>query len=60
MSCIGNYSLPTFFSPLGIGVLCGNCGEGLGVSALLNECVTCSDASGLLIAGLSMLTIWIT
>ena len=38
-----------------LGILCGNCIEGLGVSALLNECVTCGDASGLLIAGLGKL-----
>ena len=36
------------------GVLCGQCdGEDKGVSALLNECVSCSDASGLLILALS-------
>ena len=36
------------------GVLCGDCLEGLGVSALLNACVSCTNYSGLLIAGLSM------
>ena len=32
------------------GVLCGECRNGSGVSALLNRCVTCSDAMGLLVA----------
>eukprot|EP00731_Ephydatia_muelleri_P010295 Em0005g881a len=32
------------------GVLCGDCVEGHGVSVLRNRCVTCSDASGVLIA----------
>ena len=36
-----------------IGVLCGGCRDGLGVSALLNKCVTCSDSNGLLIVILS-------
>ena len=37
-----------------VGVLCGECrDESEGVSALLNECVTCSDTSGLLILALS-------
>ena len=31
------------------GYLCGECGNGRGVSALLNNCVTCSDAFSLLI-----------
>ena len=35
------------------GVLCGSCRNGYGVSALLNKCVTCHDASGMLIAVLS-------
>ena len=35
------------------GVLCGSCRNGYGVSVLLNECVTCPDASGMLIAVLS-------
>ena len=36
------------------GILCGECRrEDEGVSALLNECVDCSDASGLLILVLS-------
>ena len=40
-----------FLSP---GTLCGECREeGMGVSALLNECVTCTSASGLLILSLS-------
>ena len=32
------------------GVLCGECRNGSGVSALLNRCVTCSNAMGLLVA----------
>ena len=40
------------------GILCGECrDEGKGVSALLNNCVTCSNASGLLILALSQLYI---
>ena len=35
---------------LSAGVLCGNCRDGYGVSVLLNKCVTCHDASGILIA----------
>ena len=35
------------------GELCGVCRDGKGVSALLNKCTTCSDASGLLILLLS-------
>ena len=31
-------------------MLCGECRNGCGVSALLNRCVTCSDAMGLLVA----------
>ena len=31
-------------------MLCGECRNGSGVSALLNRCVTCSDAMGLLVA----------
>ncbi len=31
------------------GVLCGECEGGYGVSALLSNCVTCSDAYSLLI-----------
>ena len=38
---------------LSAGVLCGNCRDGYGVSVLLNKCVTCHDASGILIAVLS-------
>ena len=34
------------------GVLCGDCKNG-GVSALLNKCVSCHNASGILIAALS-------
>ena len=36
-----------------LGVLCGRCQDDKGVSALLSHCVSCHDASGLLIAGLS-------
>ena len=32
-----------------VGCLCGSCEDGYGVSALLNNCVTCHDASGTLI-----------
>ena len=39
------------------GVLCGDCRNGYGVSVLLNKCVTCHDASGLLIVVLSKLQI---
>ena len=35
------------------GVLCGDCRNGYGVSVLLNKCVTCPNASGILIAALS-------
>ena len=31
-------------------MLCGECRNGSGVSVLLNRCVTCSDAMGLLVA----------
>ena len=31
-------------------MLCGECRNGSGVSALLNRCVTCSDVMGLLVA----------
>ena len=36
------------------GVLCGDCDASMGVSALMNECVTCSEAHGLLIATLGI------
>ena len=36
-----------------VGYLCGDCKNGEGVSALLNRCVNCSDAYGILIAVLS-------
>ena len=39
------------------GVLCGDCDANMGVSALMNQCVTCSDAHGLLIATLGILLI---
>ena len=35
-----------------IGYLCGQCGNGKGVSALLNNCVSCERASILLIIAL--------
>lgn len=35
------------------GILCGECQEGKGVSVLLNDCVSCPKAQGLLILGLS-------
>ena len=38
-----------------IGYLCGDCKDGKGVSALLNNCVDCSDVNGILIAVLSKL-----
>ena len=41
-----------------LGELCGNCRDGKGVSALLNRCVSCSDASGLLILALSKTNKW--
>ena len=40
-----------------LGVLCGQCQGDKGVSALLNKCVSCHDASGVLIAGLSKPTV---
>ena len=39
------------------GVLCGQCRGDKGVSTLLNKCVSCHDASGLLLAGLSKTTV---
>ena len=41
--------------PYTIGVLCGECEGGKGVSVLLNDCVSCPNAQGLLILGLSKL-----
>ena len=35
-----------------LGYLCGQCGNGKGVSALLNKCVSCGNASVLLIIAL--------
>lgn len=35
------------------GALCGGCTDNKGFSVLLNRCVTCADASGLLILVLS-------
>ena len=50
------YILMNFLIPE-LGVLCGQCrNDEFGVSALLNKCVSCHDASGTLIAGLSKLT----
>ena len=43
-----------------LGVLCGRCQDDKGVSALLNHCVSCHDASGLLIALLSKPKLHIT
>ena len=39
------------------GILCGTCPEGHGVSALLERCVTCSDANAILIPLLILLDI---
>ena len=36
-----------------VGVLCGSCKDGRGVSVLLNRCVSCSNASILLLVALS-------
>ena len=36
-----------------IGYLCGDCKDGKGVSALLNNCVNCNNVNGILIAVLS-------
>jgi hypothetical protein len=38
-----------------LGILCGSCRDGKGVSVLLGHCVTCSNASILLIVVLSKL-----
>ena len=40
------------FYPI-VGILCGKCRSGRGVSALLNRCISCHDASGMLILALS-------
>ena len=37
------------------GYLCGDCRDGKGVSALLNHCVDCSNAYGILIGVLGKL-----
>ena len=37
-----------------IGVLCGECKNGKGVSALLNKCTSCNDAFSILIVILGM------
>ena len=42
---------------LTLGVLCGQCRGDKGVSALLNKCVSCHDASGVLIALLSKIRV---
>ena len=39
------------------GILCGECRDGKGVSVLLNDCVSCPNAQGLLILGLSKFSI---
>ena len=36
------------------GILCGECRDGKGVSALLSNCVSCSNVQGLLLLALSM------
>ena len=38
------------------GILCGECRDGMGVSALFNNCVSCHNAHGLLILALSRFT----
>ncbi len=35
-----------------VGILCGECKNGRGVSVLLNYCVTCENASGILVIAL--------
>ncbi len=37
------------------GILCGECKNGRGVSALMNYCVTCENASGILVIALGEL-----
>ena len=37
-----------------VGILCGNCEDGKGVSALFNRCVDCNNAFGALIAALGI------
>ena len=46
------YRLCEFNSCL-VGTLCGECQDGMGVSVLFNECVTCHNAQALLILALS-------
>ena len=42
-----------------VGTLCGECkSDEEGVSALLNQCVSCPEASGLLIIALGMLYLY--
>ena len=41
-------------SLLGLGVLCGECADGYGFSALLDSCVSCSDVYSLLIVLLTV------
>ena len=43
----------TFIHYYNAGILCGECQDGKGVSVLLNDCVYCPNARGLLILGLS-------
>lgn len=40
-----------------LGVLCGDCPEGSGVSALLDVCVSCDDVSAVLILGLILVDV---
>ena len=35
-----------------VGILCGNCKNGRGVSVLFNKCVNCNNGFGVLIAAL--------
>ena len=54
MCSIGHGCDNTLNAFIYVGTLCGKCrDEDEGVSALLNQCVTCSSASGLLILALS-------
>lgn len=42
---------------LGVGVLCGDCAEGYGFSALLDSCVSCSDVYSVLIVLLAVVDV---
>ena len=50
--CVRVYAFNFIPSILLLGYLCGQCGNGKGVSALLNKCVSCGNASVLLIIAL--------